>query len=173
MTDLAAAERGWAAEWTSWASAPVAPVRLEIKGRPRPGERAGTTPDGRRYSQAKTKAVQADVSQAWTFSGGRAGRPKRITGPVAVRILAVYPRPAGHLLKGGGLSAAGLRSHLPTSTLADLDNLAKPILDGLKGLAWTDDHQVCSLQVDKVWDDGRGARTVVWVSAMFVTEVAA
>lgn len=142
-------------------------VHLVIPGRPRPGERAGTTPDGRRYSQTNTRAVQSAVAEAWVYVNRR---PKRIPGPIAVRVVAVYPRPRDHFRRGGGLSAAGLRADYPTSTRADLDNLAKPVLDGLSGLAWADDHQVCELSVAKVWDDGDGPRTDVWVSPMVAVQ---
>lgn len=146
---------------------------LVIYGRPRPGERAGTTPEGRRYSQTNTVRVKRDVGAAWMFMAGRPSRRRArpIEGPASVRIIAVYARPASHFLSDGRLSAAGLRFPFPTTTKADLDNLAKPILDGLTGLAWDDDHAVCSLTVEKEWDDGRGERTEVRIASMIASSL--
>ena len=140
-------------------------VHLVIPGRPRPGERAGTTPDGRRYSQENTLAVQRDVAMAW-MTRPEPWRSPLLECAVAQSIIHIYRRPSPHFLTGGGLSAEGLRHPFPTTTRADLDNIAKPILDGLTGKAWRDDRQVCHLTIDKVWDDGRGERTEVRISPM-------
>ncbi|MGE4178087.1 MAG: RusA family crossover junction endodeoxyribonuclease [Thermoleophilia bacterium] len=141
-------------------------VHLVIPGRPRPGERAGTDPDGHRYSQPNTRAVQAAVAEAWT-ARPEPWRSPTLRGPVAVWVVAFYARPKrGHYLQDGGLTARGLRTPFPTSTKADLDNLSKPLLDGLTGLAWVDDHQVCELHVLKRWCGPEGERTEVRISPM-------
>lgn len=41
----------------------------------------------------------------------------------------------------------------------DIDNIAKAILDGLNGIAYTDDNQVSDLEVQKIY--GERARTEV------------
>lgn len=42
-----------------------------------------------------------------------------------------------------------LRIYLPNARRVDIDNLAKAILDGLNGVAFADDSQVCDLRVEK------------------------
>jgi len=135
-------------------------VHFTIPGRPRPGERAGLR-GTRHFRRPNSDAVQSEALAGWT----NAGRV-RIEGAVAVRVVAVYPRPRSHLRRGGGLSAAGLRSHYPSTVAGDADNICKPVVDGLTVRAFTDDRQVCSLSVEKRWDDGLGPRTEVWVTSL-------
>ena len=48
---------------------------------------------------------------------------------------------------------------------ADIDNLSKLVLDGLKGVFWKDDKQVYRLTVDKVHDSDFG-RTYVEIQEL-------
>lgn len=141
-------------------------IHLTIPGPPRSGERPGRN-EGRYYPRQNTRGVQAEVGQLWMV----AGRPK-FDGAVALRIVALFARPASHLLKGGGLSAYGRRFDFPHAEPEDWDNLGKPLADGLSGLAYTNDRRICDASVGKRWDDGRGPRTEVWVSAMLAVEFA-
>ena len=47
----------------------------------------------------------------------------------------------------------------PYTKRPDIDNLAKAILDGLNGIAYTDDNQVAELEIQKLYSDK--ARTEV------------
>ena len=50
----------------------------------------------------------------------------------------------------------------PASTMADVDNLLKPVLDALKGHAWIDDTQICELLVRRVLGRGRQWHIKFW-----------
>jgi Holliday junction resolvase RusA-like endonuclease len=73
-----------------------------------------------------------------------------IEGPITVEIVAVMPRPAS-------LCGVSKRTGKPLQppcrwphvARPDADNLAKSVLDGLRGW-WRDDSQVCDMRVSKV-----------------------
>lgn len=48
----------------------------------------------------------------------------------------------------------------------DLDNLAKAILDGLNGVAFLDDAQVCVLNISRPWEPKGRAHTWIAVEEM-------
>jgi crossover junction endodeoxyribonuclease RusA len=53
-----------------------------------------------------------------------------------------------------------------TASRADVDNLAKAVLDGLNGVAWKDDSQVVELLSRRVSADRSTERAVVTVSVL-------
>jgi hypothetical protein len=57
----------------------------------------------------------------------------------------------------------------PRSVVADVDNLLKPVLDALKGVAWVDDTQVCELLVRRVSGRFRRLRIKIWQLPQKVT----
>lgn len=67
--------------------------------------------------------------------------------PLAVEVVSCYPRPA--------------RQRTPLPKHADVDNLAKLVLDALQGLAYGNDVQVVSLLTVKGYTDGPGFVEVV------------
>jgi Holliday junction resolvase RusA-like endonuclease len=50
----------------------------------------------------------------------------------------------------------------PRSVIADVDNLLKPVLDALKGIAWVDDTQVCEMLVRRIPGRHRQLRIKIW-----------
>jgi Holliday junction resolvase RusA-like endonuclease len=72
-----------------------------------------------------------------------------IAGPVSINFVAVMPRPKSMcgVSKRTGLPLKAPDTYLHTGK-PDLDNLAKALLDALKGW-WLDDAQVCDLQASK------------------------
>jgi len=50
----------------------------------------------------------------------------------------------------------------PRYVIADVDNLLKPALDALKGVAWMDDTQVCELLVRRIWGRKRQLHIKIW-----------
>jgi hypothetical protein len=50
----------------------------------------------------------------------------------------------------------------PRHVIADVDNLLKPVLDALKGIAWVDDTQVCELLVRRMTGHHRRLQIKVW-----------
>ena len=71
-----------------------------------------------------------------------AGRPV-IAGPVALSVTALFPIPASWPKKRQAAARAGTEQH---TKRPDLDNILKAIKDGLNGVAWKDDSQVCVLR---------------------------
>ena len=43
----------------------------------------------------------------------------------------------------------------------DLDNIMKSICDGLNGIAYADDSQICSSIVKKIWDNEDGVEVFI------------
>jgi|SRR6516162_1561269 hypothetical protein len=50
----------------------------------------------------------------------------------------------------------------PRSTVADVDNLLKPVLDALTGTAWVDDVQICEMLVRRVAGRERRLKIRLW-----------
>jgi hypothetical protein len=50
----------------------------------------------------------------------------------------------------------------PSCVIADVDNLLKPVLDSLKGVAWIDDTQVCELLVRRIPGRHRRLHIKIW-----------
>jgi Holliday junction resolvase RusA-like endonuclease len=50
----------------------------------------------------------------------------------------------------------------PSHVIADVDNILKPVLDALKGIAWMDDTQVYELLIRRVLAQKRRLRIKIW-----------
>lgn len=81
---------------------------------------------------------------------------------IGVSIICMFTRPKAHYNKSG-LSKSAPVHHTQTP---DTENLAKPVLDALKGVCWRDDSQVVDLQVLKMWTEGE-PRTTIEVRGIF------
>ena len=101
------------------------PIRPTPKERPRVGR-------GRAWTPQRTLEAEAAVRRACASY-----RPIPEGTPFHAEVVSVYKRPRGHLKKDGSLSALGLRHPVPRG--ADVDNLAKLVLDALQGHLFTDD----------------------------------
>lgn len=67
-----------------------------------------------------------------------------LTGPVSLRVVAVFPRPASRVWKKRAMP----REWKPSKP--DGDNVAKLVLDAMNKLVWRDDSQVVLLEVLKM-----------------------
>lgn len=94
--------------------------------------RARHTKAGHAYTDERTKADMKAVADA--YNGGR------YFGPVAVLIIAYKPLPK---------SAPKSKESEAFVAKPDADNIAKAVLDGLKGKAFEDDKQVTKLYCEK------------------------
>jgi Holliday junction resolvase RusA-like endonuclease len=101
---------------------------------------------GRAYTPAETLRAEERIRSAWSEVGGPV-----MLGPLAVSIFADTPRPKGHYLKSGELSAEGRRHPYPDNQKPDLDNVAKLCLDALNGAAFKDDVQVIHMHTYRFW----------------------
>jgi Holliday junction resolvase RusA-like endonuclease len=119
---------------------PGAPV---AKGRPRLSTFGG---HARAYTPAKTRRYEDLIR----LEGGRAMEGRALlAGPLVVEVRAFLPIPKS-LSKAK--TAAAVAGELRPVTRPDCDNYAK-MIDGLNGIAWTDDSQVVSLLATKHYSD--------------------
>ena len=138
---------------------------VEIPGKPRTqgsmtlwkdprtgGERAKYAPE----TVAHRNLVVGMARQGW-------GARERLTGPVAVHVLAEFARPKSHY--GTGRNAARLKPWAPVlhDQAPDGDKVARLVLDALTiAGVYVDDGQASVLRVEKRWSEG-ASRTVVEV----------
>lgn len=120
---------------------PVAQPRIKataIKGRARvyTPSTIGKGDDKRPHPIAAFKAtLRMAATEAYS------GPP--LDGPLRVDVLLVFPRQSSKIWKTRDMPRY---RHV---TKPDRDNLDKAVLDGLKGLLFVDDCQVCSGEIDK------------------------
>ena len=131
-------------------------ITFSVPGDPVPQPRPRVSTRGgfaRAYVPAKhaVHAYRAAVASEATRAGACAS-----DGTCEVVIDFVFARPKSHLRKNG------LAKDAPRLPRADLDNMAKAVLDALNGVAWEDDSQVARLVVEKSY--GTEARTTVRIS---------
>ena len=131
-------------------------IAFNVPGAPVPQPRPRVTTrggHGHAYTPAKHPVHayrQAVAAAARAAGAGVHGEP------VEVCVDFVFERPKSHLRK------AGLAADAPEIPRADLDNMAKAVLDSLNGVAWEDDRQVRRLVLTKSY--GTEARTTVRIS---------
>ncbi len=130
------------------------------KGQPRVkafkrGNHAGVYDPGTADNWKRIVAYQ--VKEDWS---GEA-----FTGPVAVALNFVMPRPKGHyrtskhLVEGEALKHSAPSMH---TSRPDADNLAKAVLDALTNLqVWKDDSQVAQLNITKCYGEIAGCKIEV------------
>lgn len=114
---------------------------LWIPGKPLPKERPRTVtlPNGakRTYTPARTLAYERSVATAWQQAHLGEGP---VDGPV--HVLMVFDT--------DGVHVNVVQLDVPKPKIrADIDNLAKAVLDGLQGVAFLDDRQVVSISAEK------------------------
>jgi len=97
-------------------------------------------------SCSKVKPWRSDVRVEAMAAMGEA---RMLIGPVALMVQFLFPRPSGQL--GSGRNAGKVKPSAPMAPAGrpDLDKLIRSVCDALKGIAWADDSQVCSLWAKK------------------------
>ena len=138
-------------------------IAFVIPGEPQAKARARSrimrARDGRQvvahYTPRRTAIYEAMV-RALAYQAMAGARPT--DRPVAVTIAAHRSIPASWQRSRRDKAVAG--DVLPTSR-PDLDNVAKAVLDGLTGVVYLDDSQVCDLTKRKRYSDR--PRVEVWV----------
>ena len=114
----------------------------EGKGRPR------ITKTGRAYTPAKTRQYEERIKQAaWAEMTKQRLRPTERR--VSMVIIAYFEIPKSYTKAERLKCEAGVR--IPTRV--DLDNIAKAVLDGCNGIAYTDDRTVWHLTTFKRFCD--------------------
>lgn len=132
--------------------APPAPViRFRVRGQPTPqGSKKIIWPKGRDVAEAYLVDDNPTTLKEWRRACHTAcsfvfrGQP--FTGPLAVRMVFYFIRPAGH---------TRLQRLVPwRHQTPDVEKIARAVNDALKGLAWVDDAQVSLLVVAKRYAEG-------------------
>jgi Holliday junction resolvase RusA-like endonuclease len=126
-------------------------LSIVIPGKPQGKDRPRfVRATGRVYTPAETLRAEERIRAAWREAGGPVWG-----GPLSVFVTVSTPRPKGHYLKGGGLSAEGRRRRYPDNQKPDLDNVLKLCLDALNGHAFKDDVQVIQAHAYRFWSPPR------------------
>lgn len=121
---------------------PQATVKFEIPGEPVAKARARATMvagRARLYTPEKTEKYEARV--ALFAQQAMAGRPP-MAGGLALSVVALFGVSQSWAKKKQAAALAGLEAH---TKKPDLDNVIKAIKDGMNGIVWGDDSQVCAL----------------------------
>lgn len=99
-------------------------------------------------TSAPVNTFKAAVQMA--FRSAYQGTP--ISGPLAVKVVFLFPRTTKH-------KANGPREWRPKKP--DIDNLQKSLFDALNQLAWQDDNQICSVIAEKQTANGEESPCVL------------
>jgi Holliday junction resolvase RusA-like endonuclease len=98
------------------------------------------------YTPAKSPAN--DFKASIRLAAARVYNGSPIEGPLAVRMLWLFPRPGRLRWKTKPMPRCFHDSR------PDAENVAKAVLDALTGLLWCDDSQVCDLRIKKMYAAG-------------------
>jgi crossover junction endodeoxyribonuclease RusA len=110
-------------------------MRFWVPGKPQAKQRPRVGKGGRIYTPRETADYEAHVAQAWRLADGEI-----IPKDTAVRVELYVSKDSVEVV----IEPAPNRRH---TARADLDNIAKSILDGLNKVAFEDDRQVAELLV--------------------------
>lgn len=133
--------------------------QITIPGPPVGKQRPRFAGAGRVYTPAKTVNYERRVAAEWQYMIHQV-----MSGPLSVDIDAYYQIPKSATKAARRRMEAGEEKPVKKP---DLDNIVKAILDGLNGVAWHDDAQVCRIRADKRYTpDGMEPCVVVTVYEM-------
>lgn len=122
-------------------------ISLTIPGEPVAKARPRVTRSGIAYTPAKTKNYETLVQELFIIN-----YPKQalLDGQLEVKLDAYFTIPKSTSQKRKLLMAKG---EIRPTKRPDLDNVAKSVLDALNSLAYGDDSQIVSLNVNKYYSD--------------------
>lgn len=113
------------------------------------------------YTDAETRNYEAALKLVGSVAMKRAGL-KVLSGPLRVRITAVFPIPKSWSQNKRSMARVGL---IKPTVKPDCDNIAK-MLDGVNGVVWVDDSNIVQETIEKVYGDDPELRVEVWRSAL-------
>lgn len=117
---------------------------------PRPRATIRKFGDGKLSARVYNKETHpvAAFKATCRLAASKAHQGPPLKGPLVVRLVFVMPRPKAMLWKKKPMPA------VEHTVKPDVDNLTKALFDALNGVAWVDDSQVWSKQVDKIIASG-------------------
>ena len=127
-------------------------VEFEIPGKPGSKGRPRFTRNGKPYTPDKTTDFENLVRLFYKLHTPGV----KLDGAIKASIVAVFPVPKSDTKK---VRAQKLEGTIRPTTKPDCDNIAKIILDSLNHIAYDDDSQVVSLEVQKTY--GEEPKTIV------------
>lgn len=146
---------------------PTTAILFDVPGvpvaQPRQRTRVVQTSDGRTFAQNyTTKRDPVNVFKAAVqLSAQAAHQGPLLTGPLAVRLTFILPRPQSMTWKTRPMP----RVWAPKKP--DVDNLAKAVCDALNNVLWVDDSQVVQVEIRKQYAAGdEAAKTEVMVEVL-------
>lgn len=110
-------------------------MRFWVPGKPQAKQRPRVGKGGRIYTPRETAEYEAHVAHCWRLADGES-----IPRDTAVRVEILVSKDKVEVV----VEPVPDRRH---TARADLDNIAKSVLDGLNGVAFDDDRQVAELLV--------------------------
>jgi len=134
-------------------------IRFTVPGDPRGKGRPKATARGghaRVYTDAKTRAYEDQI--ALLAKAAMQGQ-EPLVGPVHVNVRVLF-KPSVSTSKKSREAMMAMEV-LPVKR-PDLDNVVKAILDGMNGIAFRDDAQVCSMTAAKRYAETAGVEVVFW-----------
>lgn len=96
---------------------------------------------------------------AWYARKAHAGPP--LSGPLAVSVTFVMPRPKSHFCTGRNAGALKPNATSLCVTRPDATKLWRAAEDALTGILWMDDAQICDQRVTKMYDYQPGMSILV------------
>lgn len=130
-----------------------ADISFVVPGIPTPWARAGGR-GGIRFTPAKQRSFAAAVKTI--CAAAMLGAPP-LTGPVEMRVMAIYPWPKSWSPRKRAAPGASWKTSRP-----DIDNCChKLVADALNGIAWTDDALIVSAHAWKCYGDLPGLRVKI------------
>ena len=96
----------------------------------------------------RNRMMERELHQAWVRAGKVCFSEER---PISLKIVALFSRPDGHILKSGRLSRSGDRSKAPVQSGPDANELYGMVTRGLQRRVWESDRQIVSYSVERRW----------------------
>ena len=119
-----------------------------IPGTPRGKGRPRFTRRGSTYTPPKTKEAERHIQMCWIIANGSARRPSNTTPIVEIECTFEPPKFWPKWKKEAAIFSGMWYDKKP-----DADNIAKLVLDALKGLAFNDDSEVQLMGCKKVYGE--------------------
>ena len=129
-------------------------INIFVPGEPVAKGRPRITRTGHAYTPAKTRSYESKMA----LFGHQAMAGKiPIESPLHVDLVVVLPIPASWSQRK---KTEAVACRLLPAGRKDLDNFVKT-LDGLNGIVWKDDGQICSLNARKVYGEKPGIHITI------------
>jgi hypothetical protein len=92
--------------------------------------------------------MERELHQAWVRAGKVTFSEEQ---PLSLKIVALFSRPDGHVLKSGRLSRSGERAKAPVYWGPDAGELYGLVIHGLQRRVWASDTQIVQHTIERRW----------------------